>query len=169
MIVYGSHCQKASNFPCSASFSLTFPFWQATWPLNLRSLPGFVRHSGSIKRHQQTPHRAHAGTDPTHQHCLPVLLHPAPVPHAHQAGLQEHVLHRHLLPQPRRGGHPRRRLQPLRQQQNSGGLLPCPWLKGDHPCVSWQAVNKWAPNLEMWMWGEEFSLWRAAVLSKSWA
>lgn len=153
MIVYESHCQKAI-FPAMPHFP--WPFLLDELPdLSLCSLPGFVRHSGSTKRHQQTPNRAHAGADAAHQHCLPVLLHPAPVPHAHQAGLPEHVLHRHLLPQPRRGGHPRRRLQPLRQQQNRRGLLPRPWAKGEHLSVFWQLVNKWASHLEVGMWGEE--------------
>lgn len=72
----------------------------------LFALAGTVRHTGPFECYQQTANCAHAGSDPEDQHSLPVLLHPAPVPHPHPPGLPQHVLHRHLLPQSRRGGHP---------------------------------------------------------------
>lgn len=84
---------------------------------------GPLRHAGPSERHQQAADGSHVGPHPAHQHCLPVLLHPAAVGHAHPPGLPQHVLHRHLLPQSRRGGHQRRSIQPLRQHKDRGGVL----------------------------------------------
>lgn len=107
-------------------------------------LVGAIWHPGSAQCYQQAAHCAHAWPDPEDKHSLPVLLHPASVTHAHPAGLPQHVLHRHLLPQPGGGGHPRRGLQPLRQHQDHRGLLPSPGFKGENitPAL-WYAVTWW--------------------------